>query len=80
MYDLPSKEVLCHSQFSSGGSSILWAPPSVDPTTITLITGHQDGVLRCMCVCACVCVCVRVCVCVCVCVCVRERERVCVCV
>ncbi len=46
VYDLPTRVVLCHSQFSSGGSSLLWAPPTIDPTTTTLITGHQDGVLR----------------------------------
>ena len=46
MYDLPSRQLLCHSKFSSGGSSLLWAPLSVDPSATCLVIGFQDGVLR----------------------------------
>ena len=44
--DLESNKLLCHSKYTSGGSSLIWAPLSVDPNGLTLITGHSDGVLR----------------------------------
>ena len=47
MYDLPARQLLCHSRFASGGSSLLWAPLEVDPSGSTLLAGFQDGVLRC---------------------------------
>ena len=46
VYDLESNKVLCHSKYTSGGNSLIWAPLSVDPNGLTLITGHSDGVLR----------------------------------
>ena len=47
VYDLPARQLLCHSRFASGGSSLLWAPLEVDPSASTLLAGFQDGVLRC---------------------------------
>ena len=46
MYSLPEKQLLCHSDFSSGGSSIIWAPTSIDEEAVTIIAGFSDGVIR----------------------------------
>ena len=46
VYSLPDKQVLCHSEFASGGSSLIWAPVSVDAQAVTIIAGFTDGVLR----------------------------------
>ena len=46
MYNLKYNKVLCHSKFASGGSALAWAPLSMDPAGITLLTGYSDGVLR----------------------------------
>ncbi len=46
VYNLSNKQLLCHSEFVSGGSSILWAPCSVDPQAVTIIAGFVDGVIR----------------------------------
>ena len=46
MYDLPEKKLLCHSEFASGGSTLMWAPIEVDKQAITLIAGFTDGVVR----------------------------------
>ena len=46
VYDLESNKLLCHSKYTSGGNSLVWAPLSVDPNGLTLITGHSDMVLR----------------------------------
>ena len=48
MYSLPDKQVLCHSEFVSGGSCLLWAPICVDKKAITIIAGFTDGVVRCI--------------------------------
>ena len=46
MYDLPTKQLLCHSQYTSGGSSLIWAPVSVDESATTIFAGFSDGVVR----------------------------------
>lgn len=46
VYDLPSKQLLCHSQYTSGGSSLIWAPVTVDPSATTIFAGFTDGVIR----------------------------------
>ena len=46
VYDLPSKQLLCHSQYTSGGSSLIWAPVIVDPSATTIFAGFTDGVVR----------------------------------
>ena len=46
VYDLPSKQLLCHSQYASGGSSLIWAPVAVDPSAMTIFAGFTDGVVR----------------------------------
>ncbi len=46
MYNTETKEVLSHRDFPSGGSSLLWAPISVDGEACTIICGHTDGVVR----------------------------------
>ena len=46
VYNLKHKKVLCHSKFASGGSVLIWAPLSVDPAGVTLLTGYSDGVFR----------------------------------
>ena len=46
VYDLPSKQLLCHSQYTSGGSSLIWAPVTVDPSATTIFAGFTDGVVR----------------------------------
>ena len=43
---LESSEVLCHVKYPSGGSSLVWAPLTVDSSGMTLIAGFTDGVLR----------------------------------
>ena len=46
VYDLPSKQLLCHSQYTSGGSSLIWAPVTIDPSATTIFAGFTDGVVR----------------------------------
>ncbi|CAH8582329.1 unnamed protein product [Schistosoma rodhaini] len=46
IYDIVQQKVLVSRRFPSGGSSIIWSPPQVDPKGKILIVGHQDGVLR----------------------------------
>ena len=46
VYDLPSKQLLCHNQYTSGGSSLIWAPLTVDPSATTIFAGFTDGVVR----------------------------------
>ena len=46
VYDFESAKVLCHTKYPNGGSSLLWAPLSVDASGLTLLTGYGDGVLR----------------------------------
>ena len=43
---MKDKAVLCHSKFAGGGSTMLWAPLSVDKDGLTLLTGFADGVFR----------------------------------
>ncbi len=46
VYDLPEKKLLCHSEFASGGSALMWAPIEIDEQAVTLIAGFADGVVR----------------------------------
>lgn len=46
MYDLPEKQLVCHSEFVSGGSTLLWAPITIDSQAVTIIAGFVDGVVR----------------------------------
>jgi WD40 repeat protein len=46
VYDLGSKELLCHTQFSGGGASLIWAPTTVETPTTTILAGFRDGILR----------------------------------
>jgi WD40 repeat protein len=46
VYDMANDKVMCHTKYPSGGSSLIWAPSSVDINGYTLITGHTDGVVR----------------------------------
>ncbi|CAH8587804.1 unnamed protein product [Schistosoma curassoni] len=46
IYDIVQKKILVSRRFPSGGSSLIWSPPQVDPKGKILIVGHQDGVLR----------------------------------
>lgn len=46
VYDLPNKQLLCHSQYTLGGSSLIWAPVTVDPSATTIFAGFTDGVVR----------------------------------
>lgn len=48
MYDLPEKKLVCHSEFASGGSALLWAPTTIDDQAVTIIAGFADGVVRCV--------------------------------
>ena len=43
---MKDKAVLCHSKFAGGGSTMLWAPLSLDKDGLTLLTGFADGVFR----------------------------------
>ena len=47
VYDLDSRDLLCHTHFSGGGASLIWAPPTVESTFTTLLAGFRDGVMRC---------------------------------
>ncbi|TNN07796.1 Cilia- and flagella-associated protein [Schistosoma japonicum] len=46
IYDIVQKKILVSRRFPSGGSSLIWSPPQVDPKGKILVVGHQDGVLR----------------------------------
>ena len=46
VYNVPEKKLLCHSEFASGGSALIWAPIEVDEQAVTLIAGFVDGVVR----------------------------------
>ncbi|KAK4471015.1 hypothetical protein MN116_006515 [Schistosoma mekongi] len=46
IYDIVQKKILVSRRFPSGGSSLIWSPPKVDPKGKILVVGHQDGVLR----------------------------------
>ena len=46
VYNLPEKELVCHSEFASGGSTVLWAPTTIDQQAVTIIAGFTDGVVR----------------------------------
>ena len=41
-----SSEILCHVKYPGGGSSLIWAPLSVDSSGLTLVAGFTDGVVR----------------------------------
>ncbi|CAL8106722.1 unnamed protein product [Calicophoron daubneyi] len=46
IYDLVKKKTIVCRRFPSGGSRLIWSPPTVDPKGKTLIAGFQDGVVR----------------------------------
>lgn len=47
VYDLATRELLCHTHLSGGGASLMWAPPTVESPSTTLLAGFRDGVMRC---------------------------------
>ncbi|XP_060071995.1 cilia- and flagella-associated protein 44-like [Ylistrum balloti] len=46
VFDYLQQKQLCEMKFSSGGSSLLWAPQVVDPKGATVLAGFMDGVVR----------------------------------
>ncbi|KAK3588814.1 hypothetical protein CHS0354_028462 [Potamilus streckersoni] len=46
VFDCLQKKQLCEVRYPSGGTSLLWASPVVDPKGGTLLVGFEDGVVR----------------------------------
>ncbi|XP_048588414.1 cilia- and flagella-associated protein 44-like isoform X2 [Nematostella vectensis] len=46
VYDYLSKKQMCQSRYSTGGTSLLWVPKSVDSNGTKILAGFNDGVVR----------------------------------
>ncbi|XP_074652110.1 cilia- and flagella-associated protein 44-like isoform X2 [Tubulanus polymorphus] len=46
VYDYTTHTQLCESKYTSGGTTLLWPPETVDPKGSSVIAGFEDGVVR----------------------------------